>query len=404
MHPNRALAFFLRLMAAAIVVVAVVLVVLPSDPARQVELRRWTGFILSVGGVAVLLGLASLLRRQNLAPPEVHSALSRLQQQLADVQARLNDLPLMLDRAPRSAAASAPSSRDYGPQLEQISTLLAELREISLLPDVERRQRLTLHRQHRKATMTKDLFGLVAAHDWSKAERLLITLETEFPNDDEVAKGRNYLDHSRKLFESEAVTAGIAEVEALMSASDWDRAWERAQQLVQGFPENGQVRNLYARVQRERDAFNESTVARLVEEIRHDIDRRIWRRALSHAERLLEQFPEHRLSVRVREQLKPLQDNAEIEERQELEVRIQELLRAGRFDDAIELAEDLIRRYPVSPQAESLETLLPRIRELSRQGITEFAALSPEEQAKAIPSANPFRTAGPRIDETGGPE
>jgi hypothetical protein len=43
---------------------------------------------------------------------------------------------------------------------------------------------------------------------------------------------------------------------------------------------------------------------------------------------------------------------------------------------AIALAEDLIRRYPLSPQAESLETLLPRIRELASKGVAEF--LGPE--------------------------
>ena len=137
-----------------------------------------------------------------------------------------------------------------------------------------------------------------------------------------------------------------------------------------------------------------------------------------HSERLLQQFPTHRLADKIREQLKTLQDNAEIEERQELEVRIQELIRAGHFEQAIELAEDVIRRYPMSPQAESLETLLPRIRELARQGPAEFSGLSPDvelpepgvlpEEPDILPeepaatAENPFRTDGPIQQPTSG--
>ena len=46
-----------------------------------------------------------------------------------------------------------------------------------------------------------------------------------------------------------------------------------------------------------------------------------------------------------------------------------QLIRDGQFEQAIVLAEDVIRRYPMSPQADSLETLLPRIRELAREGV-----------------------------------
>ena len=109
----------------------------------------------------------------------------------------------------------------------------------------------------------------------------------------------------------------------------------------------------------------------MFDELRHDIDRRMWRRAFMHAQHLLERFPTHARAEAVRRQLKTLQDNAEIEERQEIEVRIQELIKAQRFEEAIALGEDLIRRYPLSPQAESLDTLLPRLRDLADHGIEE---------------------------------
>jgi len=81
--------------------------------------------------------------------------------------------------------------------------------------------------------------------------------------------------------------------------------------------------------------------------------------------KLLECAPGHRKSVAIRGQLKTIRENAEIEERQEQERRIQDLIRNKQFFDAIELAEDLLQRFPNSPQAETLQKLLPKMRELA---------------------------------------
>jgi hypothetical protein len=63
--------------------------------------------------------------------------------------------------------------------------------------------------------------------------------------------------------------------------------------------------------------------------------------------------------------MKLIQDNAEIEQRQEQEIRIRELIRNRQFAEAIQLAEDLLTRFPNSPQADAIDVLLPRIRELA---------------------------------------
>lgn len=371
MHPKRASAWLLRATAIGIILVALAPLLLSPDLLmKDPRLTAWTGLLLAIGAAAALVALAALIAREATAPPEVHSALSRLQQQLMEVQVKLRELQLMSDRASRAGPSHAEApQKDYTAQFDQLATAIAEVREISLLPDADRRQRLQLYRAQRKATLIRELFGLVAAHEWPRAERMLITLETEYPNDDEVAKGRSYLDHSRRLFADDAIQKATAQIEELMASAAWDRALEQAQLLVQGFPDNGDAHALLTRVQRERDTYRETTCQRMFEEIRHDIDRRIWRRALMHAERLLEQFPQHRLAEGIRAQLATLQENAEIQERQEMEVRIQELIRDGRFDEAIELAEDVLRRFPLSSQAEALDKLLPRIRELARQGV-----------------------------------
>jgi hypothetical protein len=128
----------------------------------------------------------------------------------------------------------------------------------------------------------------------------------------------------------------------------------------------------------------------MIDHIRAAVERRTWHEALEQAEQLVALFPEHPLSDQVRAQIPTLLANIEIDERQAIEVRIQELIRDGRIDHAIELAEDTIRRYPHSPQAESLEKLLPRLRELHLQGPNEFSHFSRE-------AATPFQTQG-KID------
>jgi outer membrane protein assembly factor BamD (BamD/ComL family) len=246
------------------------------------------------------------------------------------------------------------------------------------MPDADRRQVSQRQRQQQKATLVDQLFGLVSAHEWFKAERLLISLEAEFPNDEDVTRGRSYLNHSRSLFESEAVAQAIKEIEELMLTASWDKALDRARQLMQGFPTSGDAHALLTRVEKEFQIYRETNVQRLFDDIRKDIDHRAWRPALAKAQQLVNLFPAHRFAEHMRGQMSTLQNNAEIEERQEIEIRIQEYLRDGKFEQAVDLGEDLMRRFPHSPQADSLETLLPKIRELARQGVSEFSGLSPE--------------------------
>jgi hypothetical protein len=378
MKPKRVFAIVLRVVALVILLIATAPLVLnPEALMKDPRFGAWTGFLLAIGAATALLALAVLVAREATAPPEVSAALARLHQQVMDLDVKLKELSLMTDRAARHPPAAVPQ-KDYSEQFKQLAEAIDEVRQTSLLPDAERRERLKVHREKRKAILLKDLYGLVPAHDWPRAERLLITLETEYPNDNEVAKGRSYLDHSRKLFEDETMVRASREIEELVAAASFERAMEQVRLLVQGFPTSPDAHTLAARVQKEFETYQETTVQRMFEEIRHDSERRMWKRALMHAEHLLERFPTHRLAEAIRMQHATLRENAEIQERQEMEVRIQELIHDGQFDEAIELAEDVVRRYPLSPQAESLEKLLPRIRERAREGLVS-APGTPQE-------------------------
>lgn len=357
---------FLRIVSVLLLALAIIFVALPTDLiAHQPRLIVWAAFGVSLACFVTMWGLATLLEREAQAPPEVRSSLTRIEHQVTDLHVKVKELYLISDRAARITTPPAIAQKDYSPQFHQLNTLVQEVRDLSLLPDAERRQRAHVDKENRKLTMINELFGMIGSQNWPNAERLLIKLQTEFPNDDDVAKGRSYLEHSRGLVEEETIQKTSRDVDELIARASWDIAWEKVRALTEGFPASPDARALHNRVQREYDTYCDTTAQRLFEGIRHDIDQRNWRQALARAEQVLHQFPSHKVSEGLRMQLKTLQENAEIQERQELEVRIQEMVHDGQISGAIELAEDVIRRFPLSPQADSLETLLPRLRQLA---------------------------------------
>jgi hypothetical protein len=378
------LGLVLRIIGIVVLIAAIWMLMLPQDYlTKSPKFVAWSTLFLAAGTAAALWGIAAVLTRERTAPKDLLHQVSRLQQQIMDLGVKINDLQLISERATRPVKPVV--QKDYTEELQSLEKAILELRLVALLPDSERNRIAEENRRQRREAMTRHVFDIVAAHDWAGAQRDLTVLESEFPGDNEVAKARHYFDHTRKLFETETMDRAVREIEELAASGSWDSAIERARNLLSGFPTNPQAQALQARIERDHHVYQEATIQRMFDEIRHHIDNREWRAALGKAERMIELHPHHRLTDRIHDQLRTLMDNAEIEERQVLEIRIQEYLRDGQFEQAIELAEDVIQRYPHSPQAESLKALLPRIREIAAGGVNEFAALG----------SSPFRTEGP---------
>jgi len=377
---QRVLPLLLRICAGILTIVAIVIFFIELRDMRGgivASLPRLLATpVITIAMALALAGLADLLAHASDTSPEVTRNFNRINSVLADVQKRVDDVAVAADRLARHRAVAAtpppappthvtaslaPGALD--PLLKQI----AEIRELSLLTDVERKERLTNMEHERKRMLVRQIIEHMEQNRWSAGASALDTLDREHPEDAEAKRIRHQFEEARRNAESATVARGREQVENYIGISAWDQAFGTAKQLVDDFPGNIEATRLLARVQRERDLHVETSVSRMVEEIRHDIDRRLWRRALQHAQRLVDRFPDHPKTARIKEQLATLQQNAEIEERQELEVRIQELIRGHKFHDAIELSEELLNRFPQSPQAEAIEKLLPRIRELANE-------------------------------------
>ncbi len=243
--------------------------------------------------------------------------------------------------------------------------LLREIRELSLLGDTDRKARLAHHLDQRKRLMSRQIMELVNQHEFARAEKILIDLESQFPGDAHAVGCRRDLEAARRESETKIVRLGIERVEHLVAIGSWDQALTAINQLVENFPDNTEASQLLSRVAKEHDVFVDTNAQSLYADLRRHTEQHQWRPALDVVQKLLSKYPMHPRAQQMRQQFRTIQENADIQERQEAEVQIQELIRAAKFRDAIDIAEDIIRRFPGSPQADAIEAMLPRLQDLA---------------------------------------
>ncbi|HEV7299958.1 MAG TPA: hypothetical protein VGN72_11385 [Tepidisphaeraceae bacterium] len=248
-------------------------------------------------------------------------------------------------------------------QSARMIELLDDIRELSMMSEAQKRSRFLNHAKRQKSLMLRQARNHLGAGQFGEAERLIEQCIAAYSSDDDVEFVRQQLNDARDAAATTAIDNAQHKAEDLMALSRFDEAIAIADGLINDYPTNHEAQALRDRIARERDLFRNAACQRLFDEIRTDIDHRDWRKALAGTQKLLERFGDLPRAEKVRSTLRTIQDNAEIQERQELEARIQELIRSKRFTDAVELSEELIARFPGSPQADKLRDLLPRLRE-----------------------------------------
>lgn len=309
----------------------------------------------ATGGETRLPAAGNELSHMDEAIAEIRDELALLRSDWAAEQARREEVE------PISAAAE---SHPADPQaLIDIRRLLEEVRQLAMMNDQQRQEHFRRHRDQHKLNTLRRAQAAIAHSDWAKAQQLIDHLRPEFGEDRDLKQVEDELRIARSAGETESLSRLRSHIEDLMAISNWDEALAEAQKFAAAYPDNPQGQQMLARVTRERDLYRDNTAERLYKEIKQHIERREWTRAAAEANRLIEKFGDHRRALKIREQLDVIRENAEIQSRQEQEKRIEELLRARRLHEAIELAEDLIEHYPGSPQAQSLEEMLPKLRE-----------------------------------------
>ena len=154
-------------------------------------------------------------------------------------------------------------------------------------------------------------------------------------------------------------------IENMMSVAQFARAEKLAQALLAAIPDSNEAEALLDTVRRESFAFRTEQQSRLFAEFQRWTESRQWIKAQTVGEQLIEKYPAGKEGQKVAASMSTVRQNAHFEEARTLRDRIRDLIKRKRYSDAVEVAEDLIHRFPNTQVAKQLRSLLPDLKRRS---------------------------------------
>ncbi|NLU20412.1 MAG: hypothetical protein GXW89_06950 [Phycisphaerae bacterium] len=334
--------------------------------AGAVVLLRRQGYQFSAGditlfGVILLLGVCGI--GLALAAIGNRRQLRRLGEQLSSLEQRT---AIIAEQSVAKGRAEPPAPVPHIDPAE-LRAILAEIRDILLLPQEHRlrRYQALVEAEYTRRLAAAERF--IASRDFHRARAELTALTQRFEMDDRIRDARNRLEQAADEARAQDIAQAATRIQDLMGLGRWAEAEHLARELADKYPAAGDAAALLERVSRERRLFEQRHRQRMLEEIQQLVHQRRWREAAEGTRRFLEMFPNDIEAPPLREQLKTLDANAEIQTRQQLEAQYKELIQQHRYWDAVGLANRIIAQYPMSPQANALRGQIGRLEELARR-------------------------------------
>jgi len=363
----RGLALFLSAIAAAMVLVGVASAVTAAatattPPASRVMLvlAILSMFAAAAGVLWALAWLCRGIHEQALALRRLASAMER------PPAARAGGISVVASAAPPASPRPPPAGADESVRLEMVLEQLRELNVNVLLSEPQRRAKHGRVVDRQVSELAAGVGEAIEAGDLVSAERQLQSLAGLAPDDGRIASLGEAIERGRADAESRDIGVATRRVEDLMSTGDFDEAQAAADALLARRPASARAIALMDRVRRERQALLDERRARLYEQVHKEASARHWREALAAAREFLDAFPDCREAESVRVQLGTLAGNARIEEVRELRDRIADLIDRRRFAEALELARDVVDRFPDTAAAAELRGQMTRLAERAR--------------------------------------
>ncbi len=302
---------------------------------------------------ALILGVMAMLERSSN-----DASTKRLLGEIRDQFARP---PMPLDSS--SSGASLSPTPIAGTESAKIIQLLDEIRDISLMTPEQRSERYErlLHTRRQSAAATVD--AMIAQGNWTEARVSLRQTVALFGQSPELQAVTDRLNAATIAAEQAAFADLQQNVRELQATDNWDQAIAESESFVRSFPDSAPGLEFHTSLIQARDNHIDMLANGLYDEIRAAVEQRSWRRALGAAQRLLEKCPNHLRAQQAMTQMQLIRDNADTEQRNAMEARIHELVKTGRIRDAIAVIEELIRTYPLSPQAQIASQLALKLHE-----------------------------------------
>ena len=269
--------------------------------------------------------------------------------------------------APRARSLELKSDEQVH-MLEELVHLTREVRDIGLLSESERSARLQAEAEELVRQLESEVPALLREHSLQEAYERVQRARRRFPSLPNWKALAEQVEQARAKFEAHDLGVATREVEDLAALGAWERAEDVVRNLRRRHPASEQAKELVRRVALGRERATAEERARLMSQAQDATSRRDWKRALELVETLLARFPGSPEAQELRQQAPTLKANVEIHQRQEMEVEIRELIKQQRFADALRIANNLIERYPDSPQAHVLRDQLPRLEQKAAEG------------------------------------
>ena len=315
----------------------------------------WEAIALSFGGVALGLLLWGIAE-----------ALRKLDNLCVLVEARREETVSPIDGAavaPGASDQTAAAMAKLSKTIEELVAVTREVRDVSLLSESERAARVRVQGEALVRQLETAIPSLLQEHRWVEARRRVQQARERFPTIDRWDALEAQIEELRSRAEAHDVESTARQVDDLAALGAWGRAMGVLRELLERHPDSAAAKELAQRVRIRRDKADAEQRARLMAQAQEAVSRREWNRALGLANDVIRRFPRSSEADALRQQLPTLLENAEIHTRQQMEAEFRELMKGHRYEAALRLAHELVDRYPNSPQAEVLREQLPRLEE-----------------------------------------
>ncbi|MBL8878699.1 MAG: tetratricopeptide repeat protein [Phycisphaerales bacterium] len=249
------------------------------------------------------------------------------------------------------------------PVFQELASLLREVRDITLLNDAERSKRLEMQARGTARRLTDEVPALLREHNWIEAQRRVQEARERFPTLTEWDALERQIEQVRSQVEARDLESATRQVNDLAALGAWERAYEVVLELMERHPNSPKTADLAKRVSQERERSEAESRARLMAQAQEAVHSRDWNGAMTLAGQLIERYPRSPEAHALRIQIPTLRENAEIQTRKYLEAEIRKHIEEHRYRDAVRLANELIERYPDSPQAQVLREQYEKLAE-----------------------------------------
>lgn len=202
----------------------------------------------------------------------------------------------------------------------------------------------------------------ILAGDFRRGQDWIAELVSARGDDPRIGELRSRLQRGQAALAAGEFACQKKTVEDMLALADYERAERAVEAMVDALGETDEIRAFVVQVKGEAAAFREEQLKRMLAEVRQYAEARQWRKALEAAREVIREHARTRQAEEVRGMMPLIEENARIEEVRQLRDRIADLIERKRFGEAVETAQDVIRRFPDTQAAAQLTREIDKLR------------------------------------------